>query len=100
MGEVFSRAAFDTLIDKIDECKADSEINWKVGVRTASTARWAKICLRRLAWTSSMSVESRPSTLPQMGLARLTGQSTSRKTRSGRPFVHRQLRQQCTLSRK
>jgi len=31
--EVFSRAAFDTLIDKIDDCKADSEINWKVGVK-------------------------------------------------------------------
>jgi hypothetical protein len=30
--EVFSKAAWDKLIEKIDECKADSQINWKVGV--------------------------------------------------------------------
>jgi len=31
--EVFSKAAFTTLVDKIDVCKADSHINWKVGVK-------------------------------------------------------------------
>jgi len=31
--EVFSNAAFATLIEKIDDCKADMQINWKVGVK-------------------------------------------------------------------
>merc|ERR1712107_534361 len=31
--EVFSNAAFATLIANIDDCKADSQINWKVGVK-------------------------------------------------------------------
>jgi len=31
--EVFSSAAFATLIEKIDDCKADMQINWKVGVK-------------------------------------------------------------------
>jgi len=35
---VFSRAAFDTLIDKVDDCNADSEINWKVGVKSTPSA--------------------------------------------------------------
>jgi len=30
--EVFSQAAWSTLVAKIDVCKADSQINWKVGV--------------------------------------------------------------------
>merc|ERR1719264_950526 len=31
--EVFSSAAFATLTDEIDDCKADSQINWSVGVK-------------------------------------------------------------------
>merc|ERR1712051_1053461 len=31
--EVFSKAAFTTLVANIDRCKASSEINWKVGVK-------------------------------------------------------------------
>jgi len=31
--EVFSRAAFVTLTEKVDDCKADSQINWKVGIK-------------------------------------------------------------------
>merc|ERR1712209_176919 len=31
--EVFSNAAFATLIEKIDDCKADMQINWKVGIK-------------------------------------------------------------------
>merc|ERR1711879_968301 len=31
--EVFSKAAFTTLVANIDLCKASPEINWKVGVK-------------------------------------------------------------------
>merc|ERR1739844_596769 len=31
--EVFSQAAFATLVEKIDVCKADSQIDWKVGIK-------------------------------------------------------------------
>lgn len=32
--ELFSKTAFSTLLDNIDDCKADTEtINWKVGVK-------------------------------------------------------------------
>jgi len=30
--EVFSKSAFGTLLTNIDDCKADADINWKVGV--------------------------------------------------------------------
>merc|ERR1712241_511580 len=30
--EVFSKTAFSTLLTNLDSCKADPEINWKVGV--------------------------------------------------------------------
>jgi len=31
--EVFSKAAFMTLLASIDECKASPEINWKLGIK-------------------------------------------------------------------
>merc|ERR1712109_45911 len=68
--------------------------------RMASMALWARICSRRHAWINSVSAESRLLPSPQMELARPTGQSINRKTKSGRPRVHGQPRQPCTHSRK
>merc|ERR1712064_46358 len=31
--ELFSKTAFSTLLDNIDDCKADTKINWRVGVK-------------------------------------------------------------------
>jgi hypothetical protein len=51
--EVFSKAAFSTLTAKIDDCKADSKINWKVGVKNGKYGPmgedlFAQACLDKL----------------------------------------------------
>jgi len=48
--EVFSSAAFNKLVEKIDTCKADSQINWKVGVKNGKYGPmgedlFAQVCL-------------------------------------------------------
>ena len=51
--EVFSQAAFATLLQNIDTCNASPEINWKVGAKNGIP--WARTSSRRLAWTRSAS---------------------------------------------
>merc|ERR1712107_461254 len=85
--EIFSKKAFETLVDNIDSCK--QSLDWKVGIEGGKYGPMGEDLSRRSAWTKMACAAARPSTPTRTACASPIAPRMRRRTRSGSRLAQR-----------